>query len=653
MNAPMAPDWVSANQQLLVHEFARLRALLQPEATAVPSTRARSTEHVQALHEHGAIDQLTGCFDLSGFERDLLLLCAGVEMDAGVALACAHGHGDEGRPWASFGLALAALQAPHWSALSPHSPLRHWRLIEIDPTPGLATARLRIDERILHFLAGINELDRRLSPLVSTVDTVHLQPPSHGLVTRQVIDTLTDAASNRRTPPLILFEGDDPMAQRDIAARAASALGLGCRVLNTEDIPRAADERSALQTLWAREARLLGVALIMSFTTDSPDETAAARGFLEHVGGTCFACGNSGLATVRPARRFRVDKPAGGERHALWTDALDAETVEQHSAELERTASHFRLSSHALQAIALEASNASRTNRAQVPATGSGLWQRCRQETNSALDALAQRLSTEAGWDDLVLPDAQLGVLRQIAAHVRQRHVVFERWGFAGTGSRGLGLASLFAGESGTGKTLAAEVLANALQLDLYRVDLSSVVSKYIGETEKNLRRIFDAAEDCGAILLFDEADALFGKRSEVKDSHDRYANIEVSYLLQRMESYHGLAILTTNLKSSLDSAFTRRLRFVVQFPFPDSAQRLALWKRAFPPAAPTATLDFDKLARLSVTGGSIRNIALSAAFLAADAGDAIGMQHLLQAAHGDAAKREHPLTDAETRGWT
>jgi SpoVK/Ycf46/Vps4 family AAA+-type ATPase len=196
-------------------------------------------------------------------------------------------------------------------------------------------------------------------------------------------------------------------------------------------------------------------------------------------------------------------------------------------------------------------------------------------------------------------------------------------------------------------------VLANTLQLDLYRNDLTAVVSKYIGETEKNLRKVFDAAENCGAILLFDEADALFGKRTEVRDSHDRYANIEVSYLLQRMEAYRGLAILTTNLKASLDSAFTRRLRFVVQFPFPDYDQRVALWKRAFPATAPTADLDFSRLGRLSVTGGSIRNIALTAAFLAADSGEAIGMEHILHAAHGDAAKRERALTDAETRGWT
>jgi SpoVK/Ycf46/Vps4 family AAA+-type ATPase len=199
---------------------------------------------------------------------------------------------------------------------------------------------------------------------------------------------------------------------------------------------------------------------------------------------------------------------------------------------------------------------------------------------------------------------------------------------------------------------MAAEVLANELRLDLYRIDLSSVVSKYIGETEKNLRRVFDAAEEGGAILLFDEADALFGKRSEVKDSHDRYANIEVSYLLQRMEAYRGLAILTSNLKDALDTAFLRRIRFVVQFPFPDAAQRAEIWRRIFPPRTPTQSLDVGKLSRLNVAGGNIRNIALNAAFLAADAGEPVTMRHLLRAVRDEYAKLERPLTGAEIGGW-
>jgi len=280
------------------------------------------------------------------------------------------------------------------------------------------------------------------------------------------------------------------------------------------------------------------------------------------------------------------------------------------------------------------------------------LWETCRGQARSRLDDLAQRVETTAAWDDLVVPAFQKQILRDIVVNVRQRARVYDQWGFAAKSSRGLGISALFAGASGTGKTLAAEIMANELRLDLYRIDLSQVVSKYIGETEKNLRRVFDAAETAGAVLLFDEADALFGKRSEVKDSHDRYANIEVSYLLQRMEAYRGLAILTTNMKQALDQAFMRRIRFIVQFPFPDAAEREEIWKRVFPPATPTADLDAARLARLNVAGGNIRNIALGAAFLAADERAPVSMAHLLRVARAEYAKIDRPLTDSEIGGW-
>ncbi|MCY7358504.1 MAG: ATP-binding protein, partial [Rudanella sp.] len=257
-----------------------------------------------------------------------------------------------------------------------------------------------------------------------------------------------------------------------------------------------------------------------------------------------------------------------------------------------------------------------------------------------------------ATWNDIVLPDEQEQTLREVVMQVKHRNRVYSDWGFGATGSRGLGISVLFAGESGTGKTMAAEVLANALNLDLYRIDLSQVVNKYIGETEKNLRRIFDAAESGGAILLFDEADALFGKRSDVKDSHDRYSNIEVSYLLQRMEAYRGLAILTTNMRAALDKAFTRRLRFVVSFPYPDAAQRAEIWRRVFPADMPKETLNYDKLARLSIPGGNIRNIALNAAFIAANNGQVVRMAHIAQAARSEYTKLERTLSNAEISGW-
>jgi SpoVK/Ycf46/Vps4 family AAA+-type ATPase len=280
------------------------------------------------------------------------------------------------------------------------------------------------------------------------------------------------------------------------------------------------------------------------------------------------------------------------------------------------------------------------------------LWTACRLHSRPRLEVLAERIVPASTWDDVVLPGAQKLVLRQLAAQSRNRMTVYETWGFSAHGRRGLGLSALFSGPSGTGKTLAAEVLAAELGVDLYRIDLSAVVSKYIGETEKNLKQVFDAAETGGCLLLFDEADALFGKRAEVKDSHDRYANIEVGYLLQRMESFQGLAILTTNMKSSLDKSFQRRLRFTVDFPFPDAAQRQEIWARVFPARTPTRALDFGRLAALNMTGGNIRNIALNAAFLAADAKAPVAMAHILEAARLEAVKTDRPIAEMEIRGW-
>ena len=279
-------------------------------------------------------------------------------------------------------------------------------------------------------------------------------------------------------------------------------------------------------------------------------------------------------------------------------------------------------------------------------------WRICREQARRPMSGLVRRIEPRASWDDMVMPPDVTDMLSQIEQHVRHRHLVYDDWGFATMTSNGLGLTALFAGASGTGKTMAAEVLAARpdldLDLDLFQINLASTVSKYFGEAEKNLRRVFDAADESGAILLFDEADALFGKRTEVKDSHDRYANLEVSYLLQRMEGYRGLAILTTNMRQALDQAFLRRIRFVVDFPFPDAAQRAGIWQRAFLQATPTRDLDFDRLARLSVTGGVVRNIATLAAFRAAGEDCAVSMDQVLWAARVEYAKLDKPMTASE-----
>ena len=643
MNAPdRLPDWTDANQRLLVAEFARLSALLGNGSLDVAETEVAAL--VAAMPAPAAIDTLAALFQLSAFERDVLLLVAGVEMDARIAALCAQGSGQPQRPWATFGLALAVLPQPHWSAIAPHGPLRRWRLLEIDESAstGTTSARLKVDERVLHFIAGQNVLDHRLQPLLQAQPSAGAMGRAQQAAVAHLLGLLRATAGRL---PAIVLDGDDAAGQHDVAAAVAAELGAGLYRLRASDIPATATEQAALAALWAREAALLGCGLLID--CDEREAQGPLARLLERLDGLVFVSGQDLALALgdTPQLRLSIARPEAPERLQLWQTALAGKAAALGPV-VETLASQYRLGARRIVQIAVLARGDDATEDAAALHLAS-------RGNAHAMPGLAQRIDTRAQWSDLVLPAAQQAVLRQISAHTRHRLTVHHRWGFAGQSARGLGIATLFWGDSGTGKTLGAEVIANELGLALYRIDLSAVVNKYIGETEKNLRKLFDAAEEAGAILLFDEADALFGKRSEVKDSHDRYANIEVSYLLQRMESYSGLAILTTNHKAALDPAFQRRLRFVVHFPFPDQAQREGIWRAVFPANAPLAdSIDFAKLARLSVPGGTIRNIALAAAFLAAEAGTPIGMAQLLQAAQLDAAKRDKPYSDAETRGW-
>jgi hypothetical protein len=624
--------WTEANQTCLVAEFDRLKGLLgsQPEPV-----RKEAVEFAhEALDPPSAIHWLCELFGLSAFERDVLLLCAGVEMDSKLAALCGEAQGHPQRAYATFGLAMATLPEPHWSALPPNRPLRRFRLVDLETNHGLTTAPLRIDERILHYLAGVNVLDQRLQSLVQASPFPEWIAEEHKAVAAQAIRFFESDSQN---PPVLHLCGDDPQGQEDAASLAAQNVGRQLYTVRVEDLPAPGADLDQVALLWQREALLLPGALLIQ--CGSGGLTASARHLVERLSGLLILASPEPVRFNRAFLRLDVDKPSVAEQKRLWERSLAATGVNLNGT-LDALSEQFKLSAKTI------FSTAALTDADQ------DLWNVCRSLARPKLEDLAQRIVPCAGWEDLVLPELQTQTLRQIASQVRHRMKVYETWGFAAKGRRGLGVSALFAGESGTGKTLAAEVLARELALDLYRIDLSAVVSKYIGETEKNLKRVFDAAEEGGVLLLFDEADALFGKRSDVKDSHDRYANIEVSYLLQRMEAYQGLAILTTNLKSAVDKAFQRRLRFTVSFPFPDAGQRTAIWSRIFPAKTPTQGLDFAKLSQLNVTGGSIRNIALNAAFLAAEAKSPVEMGYLMQAARLEAHKIERPLSEAEIRGW-
>jgi len=630
-------SWIDSNQAYLVGEFERLKGILRAKAGApAAETEAARVE----MESPPAIDWLSQFFGLSKFERDVLLLCAGVEMDSELAAMCAEAQGGAQRTCVTFAYASATLPGAHWSALAPPRPLRRYRLVELEAGRGLAEAGVRINERILHYLAGINFLDSRLRHLLRESPAAEWISDTHKAAAAQAVLAF---GSDPENPPVAHFCGDDADGQEDAAEYAARAMGRQLFTLNADGLPAAGHELDELVVLWEREALLLPGSLL--FQCGRAGLTAGARHLLERLPGPLALGSREPVRLDRPLVRFDLDKPRPPEQRRLWEKALGPSAVAINGA-LDELAEQFRLSARTI------SSTGSRPGPGGGPVTAESLWSACRSHSRPRLEDLAQRVAVSAGWGDLVLAEPQVRTLRQIASQVRHRITVYEDWGFAGKGRRGLGVSALFAGESGTGKTMAAEVLAGELGLDLFRIDLSAVVSKYIGETEKNLRLVFDAAEEGGVILLFDEADALFGKRADVKDSHDRYANIEVSYLLQRMEAYQGLAILTTNLKSSMDRAFQRRLRFAVNFPFPDAAQREAIWRRVFPPGTPTEGLDPSKLAQLNVTGGNIRNIAINAAFLAAEAKKPVDMGHLLHAAKLEAQKMERPFSEAEVRGW-
>ena len=659
MTETVPHDWHEVNQRYLLEALSGVRRALESHAArsqsaaeaeeqpyVPPRVYSETHDDVQRIY---ALDRLCDAFSLSPFERDVLLLCAGMELDSTFASHCAAAQNEPRRDYPTFGLALAALPGAHWSALVPAAPLRYWRLIEVGAGETLTTSKLNLDERILHYLAGVPYLDDRLRGLVEPVRASGELPPSHRAVVSKIAD-LWSQTSGEWDRPRIELCGAEQASKRDIAASACATLGMQLHAIRATEIPNAASEREALGRLWEREAVLGGSALLVNCEDlDSTENIRPALSFIEAANGLIIVISREPLhSRQRPAVRLHVDRPDSAEQRSLWRHSLGP-MAQELNGRVEALVAQFDLSPTSIRAASAEVLG----SRLQDGSQEAALWEACRAQARPRLDDLAQRIEPAAGWGDLVLPDSQRQTLRDIAVHVRQRTRVYELWGFAARSSRGLGISALFAGDSGTGKTMASEVLADELQLDLYRIDLSSVVSKYIGETESNLRRVFDAAEEGGTILLFDEADALFGKRSEVKDSHDRYANIEVSYLLQRMEAYRGLAILTTNMRSALDSAFLRRIRFVVQFPFPDVAQRAEIWRRIFPPDTPVEGLDVEKLARLNVAGGNIRNIALNAAFLAADAEEPVRMTHLMRAARGEYAKLEKPLTEAEIGGWT
>jgi len=623
-----------------------------------------------------AIEMLSDIFKMSAFEQDLLALCAGFELDSEVSRLCAEVHHSTNAPYPTFGLAMKIFSKPHWSAILPTAPLRRFKLLYVEQgnNSAIASCPLRIDERILHYLMGISYMEEQLRGMIKQVklDTgQHIVVPSHQNVTDSILQACMMQDQDRKLP-IVQLVGKDEMSKQSIANQVCNQLGLSLWRMPADFIPTKADEIESLVELWTRESALLGACLFISAEdADSAAQRSVIR-LLEEMPGPAFLSSRERWTSLNSSvfggtlLSIEVARPNRAEQEQIWMNYLGTSMKGNGlDRDIRRLVDQFNLNTSAIRVAAIDvqmnlhhgshhdlavvvADDDAHHDPAAEKSLSSILWEAGRRVARPRMADLAQLITPRAKMDDLILHEKEKRVLRDIILHVRNKEKVYQDWGFESTSSRGLGITALFAGESGTGKTMAAEVLANELELDLFRIDLSMVVSKYIGETEKNLRQVFDAAEDGGAILFFDEADALFGKRSEVHDSHDRYANIEVGYLLQRMESYRGLAILATNIRDAIDLAFMRRIRFVLNFPFPDEKSRAEIWRRVFPKATPTKDLDVSRLAKMSITGGNIRNIALNSCFLAAEEGIAVSMDHVMRAAQSEYDKLERPLTASE-----
>ena len=651
----------------------RASATEQALIQTVEGTRAEIDRRLAAC-EGGEVvlrlPRLTRLFSLSPFERDVLVVCLAPEVDAKYERLFAYLQDDATRRFPTVELVFRLLcQAPREQVLGrgaflASSRLMGYGLVEFADggatPPSLLSRALRLDEGVAHYLLGSKVLDPRIAhaaQLISPEGVADAAPepaPAEGTAASVGAGLLTSLQRYVAAPSddqwIAILHGADRAGQEETARWLCAQVGLP---LLRVDLDRLGDgdlpfERAA--RLIYREAALRAAAVWVeageAFGRESEKDPARGRSLeaaMQQLGSITFLAGvrpwelHDGLKRQRcHAVEFPV--PPYGERRRLWQASLNGDGGE--ATDLDELAARFRFTRREIGNAVHAARNLARLRPgADAGVTQADLRAACRAESNRRLGGLARKIETRYTWEDLVLPANEKHQLREIVQYIQHHEGVYGDWGFGRKHTLGRGINILFSGASGTGKTMAAGIMAAELGLDLYKIDLSVMVSKYIGETEKNLARVFQEAESSNAVLFFDEADALFGKRSEVKDSHDRYANIEVNFLLQKMEEHEGIVILATNLSRNLDDAFLRRLQFTLLFPFPEREERLAIWRRVFPAEAPLAAdVDLEFLARrLKIAGGNIKNIALGAAFLARAERGAIGMRQIILS-----AKREY-----------
>jgi len=654
------PLWLTDMPDASADEVERA---LRPLRRTLDERRAAS----QARGIDLRLDRLAETFGLDRFESDVLLLCLAGEIDLRYERLYAYLQDDVTKRRPSIELALALLAPAGRDAMARRgsfqtdAPLRAHGLLQVFEDPQGANApligrHLKVADRIVEFLFGFDGPDARLEGLASIVpaDQKLADLPIDPLLLAGArnLAALVGGPNTTTEPPrpVVVIHGEAGSGRREFVAAICAEAGLALLAIDLAAVAPIAVAVSAVAESADREAALQRAGLYfygLDSLSGEAQRAALAALFraLDQARALCFVGAEEAfdLTTAFPRRggvTLMLAQPTGRQRAQVWRRNLAGR---RHVAGAQQATSNFRLSPGRIAEAARMAGRLSGMRRGPDAAiTGRDLLDACRLVSNQKLGLLARKVASSAEWNDLVLPPDRIAQLREICNQVKYRDQVYGDWGFGRKLALGKGLAVLFAGPSGTGKTMAAGVIASELGLDLYKIDLSTVISKYIGETEKNLSRIFAEAESSNAILFFDEADAVFGKRSEVRDSHDRYANVEVGYLLQRVEEYEGVVILATNLRKNLDDAFIRRLQFTIDFPFPSHVDRRRIWEGIWPADTPRDPgLDLDSLAhRYEMTGGNIRNIAVAAAFLAADAGEAVQMSHVEQA-----TLREHQKT--------
>jgi ATPase family associated with various cellular activities (AAA) len=650
-------QWQDGCFEQLIQELLWLGEYIDDVCT---SSKERALEKYsrQLVQSSFAIDQLAKSFNLDLTERTLLLLVVGWELEPGFKATCANALGEEVLPdFPTSGQALKLLPEVTKRHFSPNNKLFRLHLLKpVSEEYAFLETPLKLNRWVLYYLMG-EYVQNPVFPVNLHPKTVspsrHPLPESYTNLYEQIVLQWENAVD---APPLTQLCGTDTKAHHIIAAQTCEVFGY--KLVHLKASAFAQDRVVVNQWLeqWKRESLLYNQVLLLEVTetdTLNPEISQTLIQLIEIQQHPLLFSVSERLQDYPDALSLDINELTLEEQKQQWFYHLQ-DYAPQLKNDVGKIVAQFNTTLHNIHTITQRAITQIENPREGIAPKSLPelVWQICRTESRSRLEGLVERIEPKTTWDELILqPDSQKRLIQIIAA-CQHRSTVYDTWGMGGKTHRGMGITSLFYGPSGTGKTTAAEIIAHDLALDLYRVDLSQVSSKYIGETEKNLKKIFEAAQESGAVLLFDEADSLIGKRSEVKDARDQYANQTVGYLLQAMERYSGLAILTTNLPNSLDTAFNRRIRYRIRFEYPTPEQRVRIWEKNFPSSVPTLHLSFSRLAQVNLSGAIIRKAATEAGFIAMAENEPVQMKHAYQAILGECLAEGRPLTDTEIRGW-